>query len=329
MSHALMGTKKLSIVFLDAATVDFGDIDLAPITKNGRTLPFENSSQDEIVKRAGSAEVVIANKCIFDAVILKKLPHLRLICIAATGVNNVDLDLARKRKIAVTNVPGYSTTTVAEHTLLFLLALSHRLFEHHNAAMSGLWSQSPHFAYLDHPFSDLQGKSLGILGYGTIGKKVARLARLFDMKVLVAKLPGRSYLKKEKRLPLKQVLQKSDFITLHCTLTDSTRHLINREKVLWMKPTACLLNLARGPVVQDEALTWALQKNRIAGYATDVMVHEPPPENHPFFHPSLKNKILFTPHIAWASRESRQRLINEIGKNIQAFLEGRKKNRVV
>ncbi|MBI4411339.1 MAG: D-2-hydroxyacid dehydrogenase [Deltaproteobacteria bacterium] len=321
--------KQPAIVFLDSATVDFGDIDLTPIAKNGRYFPFENSSQDEIVKKAGRAEIVITNKCIFAPPIFKKLPHLKLISVAATGVNNVALDEARKRKIAVTNVPGYSTTTVSEHALLFLLALSHRLVEHHNAVTSGLWSQSPHFAYLDYPFSDLRGKILGILGHGTIGKKVAGFAKAFGMKVLTAKLPGRIYAKKERRLPLKKVLQKSDYISLHCALTETTRHLINRRHLSWIKSSACLINLARGPVVDEEAVADALKNGHLAAYATDVMHQEPPPEDHPLFDDSLRNKVLFTPHIAWASRESRQRLVDEMGKNIQAFLEGRKRNRIV
>ena len=149
------------------------------------------------------------------------------------------------------------------------------------------------------------------------------------MKNLTAKLPGRIYVKKEKRLPLKQVLQKSDYVSLHCALTETTRQLMNRESLALMKPTAYLLNLARGPVVDENAVARALKANRLAGYATDVTRLEPPPEDHPLLHPSLRNKVLFTPHIAWASRESRQRLIDEMGENIEAFLAGRKRNRIV
>jgi glycerate dehydrogenase len=192
-----------------------------------------------------------------------------------------------------------------------------------------VWSASPHFALFDFPFSDLEGKTLGIVGYGTIGKRVAALAKAFRMNVLVAKIPGRKYIDAKGRLPLEKVLKESDFVTLHCTLTKESRHLMNTKRLNIMKKSAYLLNLARGPVVNEWAVAEVLQAGRLAGYATDVMEREPPPRDHPFFQDQVKNKVLLTPHIAWASRESRQRLVDEIAGNIEAFKKGRKRNRIV
>ena len=329
--------KAPSIVFLDSGTVDLGDIDLARLKKIGRLTLYENTLPRQILKRTKRADVVITNKCLLTRVVLKRLPKLKLVCIAATGVNNIDLEAARERGIAVTNVAGYSTTTVAEQTLFFLLALSHRGIEHHEASVSGRWSRSEHYALFDYPFSDLRGKTLGIIGYGKIGREVSGLARAFGMQVLVGKIPGRNYEKSlrtrakqsPERTSLPVLFKKSDFVSLHCPLSELTHHLINTRTLRLMKRGAYLLNLARGPIVDEQAVASALRTERLRGYATDVMQEEPPPRNHPFFQKSLRNKILLSPHIAWASRESRQRLINEIATNISVFLQGKKRNRVV
>lgn len=318
----------MKIVFLDASTVDLGDVDVTPLKKTGSYRSYPDSSALQIVPKARGADVVVTNKCVLGRKEIELLKGLKLICVAATGVNNIDLEAARRRGVVVTNVAGYSTTTVAEHAVLFLLALSHRLMEHHESALSR-WSGSGRFALLDHAFSDLKGKTLGILGYGHIGRRVARVAQALGMKIQIARLPGRRYTKKQKRLSLEQVLATSDFVTLHCPLNPSTRHLINRETLRRMKPTACLLNLARGPIVNEKDLAQALLGGRLAGYATDVLGREPPPKNHPLLQRRLRKKVIMTPHVAWASRESRQRLIDEIASNIRAFQKGGRRNRVV
>jgi len=312
------------IVFLDAQTVDLGDLDMSPIARQGRYQAYRLTPQDLVVRRARRAEIVITNKCLLRKEELAQLKDLKLICVAATGINNVDLEEAKKRGIRVKNVAGYSTTTVAEHTLMFLLALSHRLMEHHRAA-SERWVGSPFFAILDHPFADLAGKTLGIVGYGAIGKMVARLARALGMKILIAKIPGRRYPLSRispslpHRLPLNQLLRMSDFVTLHCPLTKETDRLINRSTLNGMKKGSTLLNLARGKVVDEVAVETALKTGRLAGYATDVLSEEPPRRNHPLLQKSLRDKVLLTPHIAWASCESRQRLVDAIGLNITHF----------
>ncbi|HEX5036276.1 MAG TPA: D-2-hydroxyacid dehydrogenase [bacterium] len=320
----------MRIVFLDAATVDLGDVDMSALRRVGAYHAFRDTRPSQIVSRARNADVIVTNKCVLGETELSRLPRLRLICVAATGVNNVDLISARRRGVAVANVAGYSTATVAEHALMFLLALSHRLPTHHEAAVSGAWSRSPHFAWLGRPFCDLEGKTLGIVGFGSIGRRVARLAASFGMKIALARIPGRSYRKGDaRRLSLRSVMKRSDFLSLHCPLTKTTRHLINRRSLAWMKPTAFLLNLARGPVVEETAVARALEKGRLAGYAADVLSEEPPPRAHPLLARRLTGKVLLTPHIAWASRESRQRLVREMAQNIRAFKNGRRRNRVV
>jgi glycerate dehydrogenase len=318
----------LKIVFLDAATADLGDVDLTALTQEGSYQSLTLGSRSRIPKKVCDAQVVITNKVLLGPSQMDFFSNLKLICVAATGVNNIDLPAAQNRGIGVANVAGYSTNTVVEHTMMFLLACSHRLLEHHRAVREGRWSRSPYFTLLEFPFSDLAGKTLGVVGYGHIGSRVAGLARAFGMKVLPAKLSPTPFKKNIKRYPLSKVIRESDFITLHCALSSRTRGLINRQRLKLMKPTAYLLNLARGPVVVEKDVVWALEKKHIAGYATDVTEEEPIPKNHPFLKKTLRNKILLSPHIAWASRESRQRLIDEIGLNISAFKKGKRRNRL-
>jgi glycerate dehydrogenase len=316
------------IVFLDAGTVDLGDVDVSPLKSLGSYRAFTDTKPSQIVARARVADVVVTNKCVLGRREIEALPDLRLIAVAATGVNNVDLVAARRRGVAVANVAGYSTATVAEHAVLFLLACSHRLREHHEAAATR-WAGSGRFALLDHPYGDLRGKTLGVVGYGAIGREVARLARAFGMKVKIGKIPGRSYPAAPRRFALRDLLRGSDFVSLHCPLTDATRHLINKATLRRMRPGASLLNLSRGAVVSEKDVARALLKGRLAGYATDVLSEEPPPRAHPLLDRRLRGKVLLTPHVAWASRESRQRLIDEIARNVRAFQNGRRRNRIL
>jgi len=321
----------MKIFFLDPATVDLGDVDLKNLRRLGDYHALKHCPRGKLPRKVRDAEVLITNKVRLDRENLSQFNKVKLICVAATGFNNIALEAARQMGIAVTNVAGYSTDTVVAHTFMFLLAFAHRLGEHHRAVLAGEWSRSPYFTLLDYPFEDLTGKTLGILGYGTIGKKVARIAKAFRMHVLVARLPGRRYPqgKGPQRVSLPTLLQKSDFISLHCSLSPATEGLIDTAALKRMKPSAFLLNLARGPVVVEEDIVRALEKKLISGYATDVTTREPLPRNHPFLRKSLAKKIWLTPHVAWASRESRQRLIDEIAKNIAAFQKGRRRNRLV
>ena len=317
------------ILFLDASTVDLGDVDLTNLRRQGELVLRNKRPGESLPPEAAAAEVAISNKYPLGPEEMERLPALKLIAVAATGTNNVDLAEAVRRGIVVCNVPGYSTATVVEHSLLMLLAFSHRLNEHVEAVRAGEWSRSPYFALLNFPFSDLAGKTLGILGYGEIGKRVATLAKALGMKVRIGKLPGRTYRKNEKRDSLEGLLSKSDYVSLHCPLTEATKGLIDREKLSWMKPGAFLLNLARGPLVVESSVAAALRAGALAGYGADVSAHEPPPSNHPLLAKDIQAKVLLTPHIAWASRESRQRLLDELAANILAFKTGKKRNRVL
>jgi len=320
--------KKPIIVCLDEATLDLGDVDMSPISRQGEYHPYKNSSPSDILPRCREADIIITNKCVLGEKELTKLPQLKLICVAATGVNNIHLEAAKNQEITVTNVAGYATATVAEHAMMFILAFSHRLMEHNDHAVNGHWSLSPFFASFDFPYSDLKGKNLGIIGYGNIGQQVAKLAKAFGMNILVARLSDTRYPAIPKRLPLSQVLAQSDFVTLHCILSDKTRHLIHRTTLNTMKRGAYLINLARGHVIREEDVAEALLQGKIAGYATDVLSVEPPPQHSPFFRRELHDKVMITPHIAWASRESRERLVHEIAKNIALFKKGQTRNRI-
>lgn len=320
----------MKIVFLDPATVDLGDVELKALRRLGNYHALKRCPRSRIPTGVRDAEILITNKVRLDRENLSRFKKLKLICVAATGFNNIDLEAAREMGVAVTNVAGYSTDTVVAHTFMLLLAFAHRLGDHHRAVLAGEWSRSAYFTLLDYPFEDVAGKTLGLIGYGAIGKKVARIAKAFQMQVLVARLPGRRYPqgKGPKRVPLSTLLKKSDFVSLHCALSPATEGLIDAAALKRMKSSAYLLNLARGPVVVETDVVRALESGWIAGYGADVTAQEPLPKSHPFLRKSLAKKLWLTPHVAWASRESRQRLIDEIAKNIAAFQKGKRRNRL-
>lgn len=318
----------MKIVFLDASTVDLGDVDTSSLKKCGEYIAHENCTAKDLRLKARGAQVIITNKCLMRHEEFAALPDLKLICAAATGYNHIDTSMARARGIGVCNVPSYSTISVAEHTLMLMLAAAHRLREHERSVREGDWCQSPHFADLRFPFEELSGRTLGIFGYGAIGKHVARLARAFGMKVMIARLPGRKYPARPARVSLAQICRQADYISTHCALSDDTCELVNDSLLNKMRPHTVVLNLARGAVVNETNMAQALRRNQIALYATDVLQKEPPLVDHPLLAADLREKILITPHIAWASRSSRQRLIDGIAANINGFRQGRRLHRV-
>lgn len=331
-NHFVAASKKLKvpvrIVFLDAGTLHYGGISPAPLKKLGDLKIYRQTPPSLIEKRLKGASIIITNKCRFDRKLLSKLDSVRLICIAATGTNNVDLKAARQKGIAVTNVSGYSTETVVQFTVGFLLALAGNLLKFNLASHRGDWSRSDFFTLPRFPFHELNGKVLGIVGYGKIGRRVAEIARVLGMKVLIAEIPGRNYSRREKkaRVSFNFLLRHSDFITLHAPLSRLTQNLINARSLKQMKRGSFLINVARGGLVDEGALYRSLQSGHLAGAASDVSSEEPPPVNHPLL---KAPNFLLTPHVAWASLEARKRLVNEVAKNIQAFLKKRKRNRVV
>lgn len=315
------------IIFLDAGTVDCGDVDLSSLKKIGRLFRYRHTAPSQLIKRCQGASVIITNKAEIQARHFLELKHLRLVCVAATGFDNIDVISAQRHGVAVCNVRAYSTQSVAEHAMMFILAFAHRLVENHEAAVHE-WRRSRVYNFPSHVYSEISGKTLGIVGYGRIGKRVARFAKALGMRVLTAKIPGRVHPLNTARKSLSYVLERSDFVSLHCPLTPITHHLINRSILKKMRPSACLVNVARGAVVDEAAVVRALKGGHLAGYATDVLAIEPPSAGHALFQKSLRDKVLFSPHIAWASREARQRLVSEMAKNIRGFLQGQKRHQV-
>lgn len=314
----------MKIVFLDQSSIVLdNDMDFSSIEVLGEFVSYPNSTKSEAIERAKDAETVIVNKVQMTREVISHLPQLKHIAVIATGYNNVDLKAAKEKGITVSNVSGYARYSVPQHAFALILNLVTRAYRYHNDIANGAWSRSPNFTLLTYPTFELRGKTLGIIGFGAIGKNVARIARAFDMKVLihdVVEIDDPEY----QNYSLDELLSHSDIITIHCPLTPQTSNLIDAKALKKMKNTAILINTARGGIVDEEALIDALKKREIAGAGFDVLSQEPPKPDHPLLQ-SIKNLIL-TPHSAWSTREARQTLINEVAENIKAFVEGRKRN---
>lgn len=318
-------TQTQRVVILDAGTVDYGDIPLTRFGKFGVLKIYDHTPDSKIISRCRNASIVITNKCLFDRQKLSCLPRLRLLCVTATGLNNVDLKAAKELKIAVSNAAGYSTESVVLYTFAFITALASRAVEHHQAVQKGEWTKSRFFVLPDYPFQEIAEKTLGIIGYGTIGRRVAEIGKVFGMKILIAAIPGREYPGRQKRTALPDFLKRADFISIHAPLTPLTWNLLGEKELKLMKKSAFVVNMARGGIIDEKALSAALRKKWIRGAACDVLTEEPPSSRHPLLRTP---NLLLSPHVAWASRESRERLIRETIKNIEAFLKNKKRNRV-
>lgn len=317
----------IQAVFLDLATVSRDDIDLSPLETNQSNWTYWPTTRpEETAARTKGARILVSNKVVLDRTLLQSCRNLELICIAATGTNNIDLDAARELGVRVCNVAGYSTPSVVQHVFAMILNLTTRQPEYAQAVASGRWQQSDQFCLLDYPFRELSGRRIGIVGYGELGQAVARVANAFDMEVILANRPGSS--PTPGRISLHDLLPQVDILSLHCPLTAQTRGLIGAREFELMRPEALLINCARGGIVDEYALALALQSGMIGGAGIDVLGQEPPTNDNPLLAPGIPNLIL-TPHVAWASRESRQRLINEVAANIEAYLTGIDRNVVV
>ncbi len=316
----------LNSVLLDLSTIDRGDLEL---TRLQRVCPrwelYDRTTPEITLKRIKGAHIVVTNKVLLERRILAGAPNLKLICIAATGTNNVDLEAAREMGIHVTNVVRYATPAVVQHVFGLILSLTTRLSDYRESVIQGAWQRSEQFCLLDFPIRELNGRTLGIVGYGELGQAVGRVAEAFGMELLIADRPGGPA--RPGRIPLHELLPRADILTLHCPLTENTRNLISAYELALMKPDALLINTARGGIVDEPALADALRQDGIGGAGVDVLGVEPPSDGNPLLQPGISNLIV-TPHIAWASRESRQRLIDEVALNIEAFCEGREWNRV-
>lgn len=311
-------------VFLDIDTLDCGDLSLDGLKGAVESWQaYASTAPDQLVERLNGAEIAISNKVVLDAEALRACPSLKLICVAATGYNNVDLQAAREQGVVVCNVRGYSTPSVVQQVFAMLLGLCRKLPQYHQAVNQGRWQQSEQFCLLDYQMTELNGKTLGIVGYGALGQAVAKVAECFGMRVLLAQRPGGE--PQPGRLPLAEILPQLDVLSLHCPLTAETRGLIGKDELASMKPGAMLINTARGGIVDEAALAGALRSGHLAGAGVDVLAQEPPVADNPLLASDLTNLIM-TPHIAWASVEARQRLTDELQANIVAFNSGEPRN---
>jgi glycerate dehydrogenase len=313
-------------VFLDWNSVDRQDLDRGWL----KQLPLEwefrpNTDTAQLRAILQDVDIVISNKVVLNGEVIRACNRLKLICVAATGTNNVDLQAANEQGIPVCNVRSYATPSVVQHVFMLMLNLMRRLPDYQNALARGQWQKSEFFCLLDYTIEELAGKTLGIVGYGELGKAVASMAKLFGMRVLVAqRLHG---MPTTDRVPLAALLPKVDILSLHCPLTAQSKKLIGTEQFDLMKPGAILINTARGGIVDETALLEALQNGKLAGAGVDVLAEEPPVNGNPLLDNPLPNLIV-TPHVAWASRQARQRLIQGVATNINGFLNGNLLNQV-
>lgn len=315
----------MKIVVLDGYTLNPGDLSWDELRKMGQVEIYDRTPADMTVTRAREADIVFTNKTLLGREILEQLPALRFIGVLATGYNTVDTQAAKELGIAVANVPGYGTDSVAQHTFALLLALCHHVQQHSDTAKQGKWAQSIDFCYWDYPLVELSGKTMGIIGFGDIGKRVADIASAFGMRILAHSRTqtDQSNRKNFRWATPHQLLEESDVVSLHCPLFPETQGLIQKEGLQRMKTTAFLLNTSRGPLLVEEDVAEALNNGWIAGAAMDVLSTEPPRPDNPLL--TAKN-CLITPHIAWASRDARSRLMAIAIRNAQNFLDGKPTN---
>jgi glycerate dehydrogenase len=315
-------------IFLDYATVSFnGDLDPAALQRAMPQIKLRpHTAQADVAAAIAGAEFVLVNKLRLSREIIECTPALKLIALAATGTNNIDLDAAREHGVAVCNLRDYCTASVVQHVLGTLLLLTQKLREYDALVRSGAWGRGGQFCLLDFPIRELTGRKLGIVGYGTLGKGVAHAARAFGLEVLVANRPRGPSM--PGRVDLDDLLPQVDVLSLHCPLTPDTQGMIGERELASMKPDAVLINTARGALIDSQALADALRAGRLGGAAIDVLPQEPPVDGNPLLAGDIPNLIV-TPHIAWAAREARQRCLDEMATNVDDFRRGGRRNRVV
>ena len=314
----------MKIVILDGFTANPGDLSWKGLEELGTLTVYDRTRPEETVARAAEADIVLTNKVIINREMMAQLPQLKYIGVLATGYNVVDIEAAHERGIIVTNVPAYSTESVAQMVFAHLLTVTNRTEHYAIQNRQGRWSKNPDFCYWDFPHLELAGKTIGIVGLGNIGRRVAEIALAFGMQVKALTSKSADTLPAGiEKADLEVLLATSDVISLHCPLTDTTRHLINRDTLSKMRPSAILINTGRGPLVDDQAVASALAKGQLAAFCADVLTEEPPKANNPLL--SQPNAFI-TPHIAWATEEARSRLLQVAISNVQAFLNAKPQN---
>ena len=318
----------MKAAFLDYATVGSDELDLSPLEVLTDDLAvYDNTRADEVPARIDGCEFVYINKVRVTRDIIESAESLRFIGLLATGVDNVDLEAARDRGVAVCNIRAYCTNSVVEHVFGVLLNIAHSIRQFHDSVRRGEWQQGATFCMLDHPIRELAAMTIGIVGHGELGQGVARVADAFGMQVLISKRPGSGGDTPAGRLEFEDVLRQADVISLHCPLTEDTQDLIGAHELVLMKPTAILVNTARGGLVNSRALVDALSNGTISAAAIDVLSVEPPVDGDPLLDYRGDNLVM-TPHVAWATAEARQNAVNELAANVQAFMAGDDRNRV-
>ena len=316
----------MKIVILDGFSANPGDLSWRELEDMGELTVYERTSPEDTVARAAEAEIVLTNKVVISREVIAQLPLLKYIGVLATGYNVVDIQAAHERGIIVTNVPAYSTESVAQMVFAHLLNVTNRTDHYATENRSGRWTKNKDFCYWDYPHMELAGKTFGIVGLGHIGRRVAEIALAFGMKVKALTSKSADTLPAGiGKATIEELLSTSDVISLHCPLTDTTRHLINNETLRLMKPSAILINTGRGPLVDDQAVASALAKGQLAAFCADVLTEEPPKADNPLL---AQPNAFFTPHIAWASTEARIRLLQVVTCNVKAFLNGKPQNSI-
>lgn len=318
----------MRIVILDSYTTDAGrPEDWTALHALGEVVAYPRTTRAETVSRCQGAALVMTNKVVLDEAVFGELPDLRYVGLCSTGTNAVDLAAARAHRIAVTNVPGYSTQSVAQLVFAMVLHFTSAVARHSDAVKAGRWAAGPDFCFQLQPLVELAGKRLVVLGLGAIGQQVARVGRAFGMEVIAAAVPGSTT---SDRVPLGEALSRADVVTLHCPLSPSTANMVNGSFLAALKPGAILINTSRGGVISEPDVVAALTSGRLRGYAADVLSQEPPSASHPLTDAQAPyaDRVVITPHLAWLTDEARARLRHEVGENAAAFLRGERRNRV-
>lgn len=316
----------MNIVVLDGHTLNPGDLSWADLERLGDCVIYDRTTTEEVITRAHAAEILIINKVVIGKPEIARLPKLKYIGLCSTGYNVVDIQAAADRNIVVTNVPAYSTQSVAQMAFAHILNLCQHVGEHSQSVKNGEWSQSPDFCYWKFPLVELQSLTLGIVGFGRIGRQVAILGQAFGMNIIYYDINPQDQIDSDyRKVAPDRLFRESDIITLHCPLTPETEGMVNRDRLSRMKPTAFLINTSRGQLIDEAALAEALNGGKIAGAGLDVLSTEPPAPDNPLL--SAKNCCI-TPHISWATKAARTRLMKTVVQNLRAFLDGHPINKV-
>jgi glycerate dehydrogenase len=318
---------RMRIVLLDSFALDQGDTAWPGLRALGSLSVFARTPPDLVLERCSDAEAVLTNKVVLSASILGALPRLRYVGLTSTGTNVVDLAAARAHGIAVSNVPAYSTDSVAQLVFAMILHFAIRPGDHDRAVKAGAWARNPDFCFFLAPLRELAGKTLVVLGQGAIGRAVSRIGAAFGMTIIAAAVPGSTT---QDRVPLGLALPRADVVTLHCPLTPSTQGLVGRDFLAALPAGAILINTSRGPLIDEAALTETLAAGKLAGVGLDVLEREPPRPDHPLLAPGAPwaDRLLVTPHLGWGTVEARSRLADEVARNLAAFIAGQRRNRV-